>query len=80
MVESLVVESDQAKYEEFLSFGSKSPRARQYRKVSSGTHSRIPSEILSDATGKKSAMANRITRNACVDISHETRKYIVADV
>jgi len=28
MVESLVVEFDQAKYEEFLSFGSKSPRAR----------------------------------------------------
>ena len=29
MVESLVVEFDQAKYEEFLSSGSKSPRARQ---------------------------------------------------
>jgi len=35
-VESLVVEFDQAKYEEFLSSGSKSPRvAQQYRKVSS---------------------------------------------
>ena len=28
MVESLIVEFDQAKYEEFLSFGSKSLRAR----------------------------------------------------
>ena len=36
MVESLVVEFDQAKYEEFLSSGSKSPKARQYRKVSLG--------------------------------------------
>jgi len=35
-VESLVVKFDQAKYEEFLSFGSKSPRvAWQYRRVSS---------------------------------------------
>ena len=36
MVESLVVEFDQVKYEEFLSSGSKSPKAtRQYRRVSS---------------------------------------------
>ena len=35
-VESLVVEFDQAKYEEFLSSGSKSPRvARQYRRITS---------------------------------------------
>ena len=32
MVESLIVEFDQAKFEEFLSFSSKSPSARQYRK------------------------------------------------
>jgi len=32
-VESLIVEFDQAKYEEFLSSSTKSPRARQYRKV-----------------------------------------------
>ena len=35
IVESLIDEFDQAKYEEFLSSGSKSPRVRQYRKVSS---------------------------------------------
>jgi len=35
MVESLVVEFDQAKYEEFLSFGSKNLKAWQYHKVSS---------------------------------------------
>ena len=57
-IELLVVEFDQAKYEEFLSSGSKSPRARQYRKVSSGTHSWIPSEIPSDVTGAKSVVAN----------------------
>ena len=32
MVESLIVEFDRAKYEEFLSSSSKSLRARQYRK------------------------------------------------
>ena len=31
IVESLVIEFNKAKYEEFLSSGSKSPRARQYR-------------------------------------------------
>ena len=61
MVESLIVEFDQAKYEEILSSGSKSPRARQCCMVSSGTHSQIPSEIPSDVTGTKSAVANRVT-------------------
>ena len=79
-VESLVVEFDQAKYEEFLSFGSKSPRARQYRKVSSGTRSQVRSEIPSDVTDKKSAMANRITRNTHVNVSPETRDVSVADI
>ena len=63
IVKSLVVEFDQAKYEELLSSSSKSPRARQYRKVSSGTRSQVRSEIPSDATDKKSTMANHITRN-----------------
>ena len=72
MVETLVVEFDQAKYEEFLSSGSKSPRARRYRMVSSGTRSQVRSEIPSDATDKKSVMANHITRN--------TREVSVADV
>ena len=80
MVESLVVEFDQAKYEEFLSFGSKSPRARQYRKVSSETRSLVPLEVSSDATGARSTMANRITRKACVNVSYETREVSVVDV
>ena len=79
-IESLVVEFDQAKYEEFLFFGSKSPRARQYRKVSLGTRSPVRSEIPSDTTDKKSAMANHITRNTRVNVSHETREVSVADI
>ena len=35
-VESLVVEFDQAKYKEFLSFGSKTPRVRRYRRSPRG--------------------------------------------
>ena len=80
MIESLIVEFEQEKYEEFLSSGSKSPRARQYRKVSSGTRSPVHSEIPSDATGKKDVVANRIIRNARVNVSHETREVNVADV
>ena len=74
MVESLIVELDQAKYEEFLSSGSKSPRARQYRKVSSGTRSQVRSETPTDATDKKSVTADYITRDSRVNVSHETRK------
>ena len=33
MVESLIIEFDQAKYEEFLSSGSKSPKTRVCRRV-----------------------------------------------
>jgi len=80
VIESLVMEFDQAKYEEFISSGSKSPRARQYRKVSSGTYSWVPSEIPSDATGAKSAMANHITCKARVNVSHETCEVSVVDV
>ena len=80
VVESLIMEFVQAKYEEFLSFGSKNLRARQYRKVSSGTHSRVPLEIPSDATGAKSAMANRITRKARVNVSHVTCEVSVFNV
>ena len=68
------MEFDQAKYEEFLSSGSKSPMARVYRKVSSGTCSRVRSEIPSDAIGKKDVVANHIIRNARVNVSHETHK------
>jgi len=79
-VESPVVEFDQAKYEEFLSSGSKSPKAQQYHKVSSGTCSRVRSEIFSEATGKKDVVANRIIRNARINVSHEIRVVNVADV
>jgi len=79
MVESLVVEFDQTKYEEFLSSGSKSPRARQYRKVSSGTRSQVPLEVSSDTTGARSIMANRITSKPCVNVSHETCEVNVID-
>ena len=48
-VESLVVEFDQAKYEEFLSSGSKSSKARAYRRVSTGTCPGVRSEPLSEA-------------------------------
>ena len=80
MVESLVVEFDQAKYEEFLPSGSKSPRERQYQKVSSGTRSQVPSEVSSDATGAMSIMANLIIRKPCVNVSHETREVNVIDI
>ena len=60
MVESLIVEFDQAKYEEFLSSSSKSPRARQYRKVFSKTRSQVRSEIPSDVIDKKSAMVTTL--------------------
>ena len=80
MIESLVIEFDQAKYEEFLSSGSKSPRVRRYRKVSSGTSSQVRSEIPSDVIDKLSVMANHITRNTRVNVSHETREVSVADI
>ena len=56
VVESLVIEFDQAKYEKFLSFGSKSPRAWQYRKVSSEIHSQVPSETSPEVVGAKSCL------------------------
>ena len=79
MVESLVVEFDQAKYKEFLSSGSKSPRARQYRKVSSEICSRVSSEASPNVVGAESIMAGHTTRNAYVNVSHETREANVVD-
>ena len=79
-VESLVVEFDQAKYEEFLSSGSKSLKARVYRKVSSGTCSQVCSEILPDAIGEKDVVANCIMRNAHANASQEARMVNVPDV
>jgi len=75
MVELLVVEFDQAKYEEFLSSGSKSPRARQYCKVSSKIRSRVSSEASLNVVCAGSIMAGRIMRNASV----KTREASVVD-
>jgi len=86
MVESLVVEFDQGKFEEFLSLGSASPQImRQYHKVSSEIRSRISSEISprvartfayssSDATSNKVLKTSRATYAAHVNISQETRR------
>ena len=73
-IESLVVEFDQAKYEEFLSSGSKSPRARQYRRASSGICSHVPLEASSDATGAKSVAIVHNAREARVNVSSEIRE------
>ena len=74
------MEFDQAKYEEFLSSGSKSPKARAYRRVSTGIYPEVRSEILSDATGVKDVVANRIMCNARVNVSQETHVVNVPDV
>jgi len=79
MIESLVVESNQAKYEEFLSSGSKSLRARQYRKVSLEIRSRISSEASPNIISAENIMAGRITRKARINVSHETREVSVVD-
>jgi len=86
MLESLVVEFDKEKFEEFLSSGSASPKTmRQYRKVSYETRSRISSEIsprvartfVYSANGAifnevlKTYRANHATR---INFSQETRR------
>ena len=78
-VESLVVEFDQTKYEEFLSSNSESPRAQQYRKVSSEISSQVPSETSPEVAGAKSIMAGRTARKARVNVSHVTREVSVVD-
>ena len=72
-VESLIVEFDQAKYEEFLSSGSKSPKARAYHRVFTGICPKIRSEILSDAAPVKEVVAKHVRRNARTNVSQETR-------
>ena len=85
-VESLVVEFDKEKFEEFFFSGSASSKAmRRYRKVSSETRSRISSEITpkvayttahsaSDATSEEVLKTSRVAHAARVNISQETRK------
>ena len=80
MVESLILEFDQAKHEEFLSAGSKSPRARQYRKVSSEIRSYVPSKASLNAVCAENFVAGCITCKARVNTSHETREVNVVDV
>jgi len=71
-VESLVVEFDQAKYEEFLSSGSKSPKAaRQYCRVSSEIGSQVSSETYPRMACANNAISVRVAR---VNVSHETRE------
>ena len=79
MVESLIVEFDQAKYEEFLSFGCKSPRVRLNRKVSSEIRSQAPSKISPKMACAKSVISGHVTRVARVNVSHETREANVVE-
>ena len=72
MVESLVTEFNQAKYKEFLSSGSKNPRAQQYLKVSSDVRSQVPSETSPKMACANNAISGRIARLARVNVSHET--------
>ena len=72
-VKSLVVEFDQAKYEEFLSSGSKSPKARAYRRVSTGTCPEVRSEPLSEASAMRDVVANHARRDTRANVSQETR-------
>jgi len=80
VIESLVVEFHQAKYEEFLSSGSKSPRARNYRKVSSEIRSQVPSKASLNAVCAENIVARCVTRKVHVNISHETRKAHVVGI
>ena len=68
--ESLVVEFDQAKYGEFLSSYSKSPRmAEQYHRVSSETHSHVSSETSSKVVCINSTIFGRVARVARLNVS-----------
>ena len=73
MVESLVVEFDQAKYEEFLSSGSKSPRTRVCRRVSTGSGPEVRSEALSGAAAAKGDAANCAKQDTRANVSQEAR-------
>ena len=67
-IESLIVEFDQVKYEEFLSSGSKSPRVvRQYCRVSSEIRSQVPSE-----TSSKMACTNNAISGCVAHVSAST--------
>ena len=79
-IESLVVEFDQKKYEEFLSSGSKSPRVvRQYCRVSSEIRSQVPSETSSKMACANNAISRRVARVVRVTVSHKTREANVVE-
>ena len=70
-MESLIVEFDQKRFEEFLSSGSASPNAMlQYRKDSSETHSRISSEISPKMVYTSAHSASSATSNEVLKTSH----------
>ena len=83
-VESLAVKFDQEKFEEFLFSGSASPKTMwYYRKVSSGTRSRISLEITSEVvcttahnakgvTSEEVLKTSRAAHVARVNVSQET--------
>jgi len=74
-VESLVVEFNQAKYEEFLSPGSKSPMvARQYCRAYLEIHTQVSSETFPNMACANRAISGRVTSVACINISHETHE------
>jgi len=73
VVESLVVKFDQEKYEEFLSFSSKSPRARQYRKISSEICSQVPSKASLNSVCAENIVAECITPKAHVNVARPAR-------
>ena len=69
-VESLVIEFDQEKFEEFLSSGSTNSKAmRQYRKVSSETRSRISSKITPEMARTTAHHAKGATSKEVLKIS-----------
>ena len=86
MVESLIVEFDQEKFEEFLFVGSKSPKVmRQYRRVSLETRSQVFSETspkvscaiahnASNAMSSKVLKTSRLAYTTCVNVFKETRR------
>ena len=86
IVESLIDEFNQGKFEKFLSSGSASPKTTwQYRKVSSETCSRISSEISPKVARTTGHSVNGATSNevlntfhashaVCVNVSQETRR------
>ena len=80
MVESLVVEFVRAKYEEFLSSGSKSPRvSQQYRRVSSEIRSQVPSETSPKMAYANNVIFDRVAHVVRVNVSHKTREANVVE-